>query len=127
MSTTPAPSAPEHDSVTLWHVVLTLAGQPVGAERVRASLERLRAERPFLLSCRYARDHAELRYWEQAEDVGAVTELALRLWGEHQRSARLPDWAVCGLEVLDRQTYQRRTSGGGPAPTLLPAGGVRPF
>ena len=113
--------------VALWHVVLTLGGSGVGTGEVRASLERLRAERPFLLSCRYAGDRAELRYWEQAHDAGDVAALALRLWGEHQRSARLPAWQVCGLEVLDRETYQRRAAARGRAPALVPAGGVHPF
>lgn len=127
MTPTPPPSAPETRDAGLWHVVLTLAGEPMQSAKVRASLERLRAERPFLLSCRYSADRAELRYWEQAKDIGAVAELALRLWVEHERSARLPAWQVCGLEVLDRETYQRRSSVTGPVAALLPAGGVRPF
>lgn len=127
MTPTLPPTAPEARHAGLWHVVLTVTGQPMDAAKVRTSLERLRAERPFLLTCRYSADRAELRYWEQAEDITAVADLALRLWAEHRASARLPAWKVCGLEVLDRETYQRRASAAGPVPALQPAGGVRPF
>jgi len=110
----------------MWHVTLTVVGGPVDAADVRAALERLTYERPFLLSARYAPDRAELRYWEQARDLEDAAALALRLWGEHRRSAGLPAWRVSGLEVVDRATFQRRAMDS-PAPALVPAGGVRPF
>lgn len=116
---TPEPQA-------MWHVTLTVVGQRHNAAEVRDALERLTHERPFLLSARYAADHAELQYWEEARDLEDAAALALRLWGEHRRSARLPAWRVAGLEVVDRATYQRRAMDS-PAPALLPAGGVRPF
>jgi hypothetical protein len=49
------------------------------------------------------------------------------LWGEHRTSAGLPAWRVAGLEVVDRATFQRRAADSPAAPTLVPAGGVRPF
>jgi hypothetical protein len=48
--------------------------------------------------------------------------MALRLWGEHRRTAGLPTWTVVGLEVVDRATHRRR---GGTGALVSP--GVRPF
>ena len=114
------------DNAGMWHVTLTVSGAQVEAGEIRAGLERLTHERPFLLSARYAPDRAELRYWEQARDVDDAAALALRLWGEHRVTAGLPAWRVTGLEVVDRATFQRRAMDS-PAPALVPAGGVRPF
>ena len=110
----------------MWHVTLTVVGAAVEAADVRAALERLTHEQPFLLSARYAKDRAELRYWEEARDLEDAAAMALRLWGEHRSSAGLPPWRVAGLEVVDRSTYQQRAMDS-PAPALMPAGGVRPF
>jgi hypothetical protein len=110
----------------MWHVTLTVVGDEVDPAEVRAALERLTLEQPFLLSARYAGDRAELRYWEEARDLEDAAALALRLWGEHRRTAELPAWRVAGLEVVDRATFQRRAMDI-PAPALVPAGGVRPF
>lgn len=110
----------------MWHVTLTVVGNAVDPGDVRAALERLTHERPFLLSARYAADRVELRYWEEARDLEDAAALALRLWGEHRRSAELPAWRVAGLEVVDRTTFQRRAMDS-PPPALVPAGGVRPF
>ena len=110
----------------MWHVTLTMAGDQRAPDEVRASLERLADERPFLLTARYSADRAELRYWEQAGELEDAAALALRLWGEHRISADLPPWRVTGLEVVDRVTYQRRaahTSAG----SLVAAGAVTPF
>ena len=117
---------PAPPPLTMWHVTLTVVGEPLEADEVRAALERLAHERPFLLTARYAADRAELRYWEEARDLDDAAALALRLWGEHRRTAELPPWRVVGLEVVDRVTYQRRVADG-PGPVLVPAGGVRPF
>jgi hypothetical protein len=111
----------------LWHVVLTVGGEPCDLETVRSGLERLRVERPFLLTCRYAGDRAEVRYWEEARDLDDAAALALRLWGEHRVSAGLPPWTVVGLEVLHRDAFRRRAKEGNRAAVLVPAGGVRPF
>ena len=119
-------STPALELVGMWHVTLTVGGEPVQASVIRTALERLTHERPFLLSARYATDRAEVRYWEEARDVDDAAALALRLWGEHRLSAGLPAWRVTGLEVVDRATFQRRAMDS-PAPALVPAGGVRPF
>jgi hypothetical protein len=97
----------------LWHVTLTLSGDPVPAEELQAALNRLLHERPFMLSIRYASDRAELRFWDEAEDVDDAAAIALRLWGEHRASAQLPRWRVVGLEVLDRETMHARGAGSG--------------
>ncbi|MBA3618588.1 MAG: hypothetical protein H0W56_03135 [Acidothermales bacterium] len=117
------------DGVALmWHVTVTLSGSPLSsAEEVCAALQRLTQERPFLLSCRYATDRAELQYWEEARELEDAAALALRLWGEHRLTAALPPWHVVGLQVVDRQTYHLRTGRGtarGLAP-LVPAGRLR--
>ena len=92
----------------LWHVTLTVGGPAVPAESVRAALERLASEQPFLLSGRYSELCAEVRYWEEAEDCADACALALRLWGEHRESAGLPPWAVEALEVLEQTVQERR-------------------
>jgi hypothetical protein len=110
----------------MWHVTLTVVGSAVEPAEVRAALERLSHERPFLLSARYAADRAEISYWEEARDLEDAAALALRLWGEHRTSADLPPWRVAGLEVVERAAFQRRALDS-PVPALAPAGGVRPF
>jgi hypothetical protein len=110
----------------LWHVTLTVGGEPVETSVLRAALERLSEERPFLLSGRYGDERAELRYWEEAPDCADATAMALRLWSEHRESANLPDWHVRGIEVVDRQVFQRRAGETGGT-LVTPAGGWRPF
>jgi hypothetical protein len=91
-----------------WHVTLTVAGLEVGEPEIRDGLERLSHEHPFLLSGRYGAGRAEVRYWEEAPDVGTVTALALRLWDDHRDSSGLPAWDVVGVEVVDRDTFHSR-------------------
>lgn len=110
----------------LWHVTVTVGGEPMETSLVKAALERLSNEQPFLLSGRYGNDRAEVRYWEEAPECADAAALALRLWGEHRGSASLPAWHVLGVEVVDRQVFQHR--GGDAAVSLVaPAGGWRPF
>ncbi|EOY47638.1 hypothetical protein [Streptomyces lividans] len=93
---------------------------------VRRALEQLAHDHPFLLTSRYADDHAEIRYWEEARDLHDAAAVALRLWGEHRQTAGLPPWEIVGLEVIDRATYHQRIAAGyGPAPAT-PVG-VHPF
>ena len=109
----------------LWHVTLTVAGEPYDVDGLRSGLDRLVVERPFMLSVRYDATRAELRYWDEAEDVDDAAALALRLWGDHRVSCELPAWRVVGLEVLDRETVRSR--GAGRPATPLVAAGVAPF
>ncbi len=118
--------ATQADEPRLWHVTLTVAGERVRLDELREALERLAHDHPFLLTSRYAADHAEIRYWEQARDLQDAAALALRLWGEHRRTAGLPAWELVGLEVLDRATYQRRAAEGGMLAPVVPVG-VHPF
>ncbi len=92
----------------LWHVTVTVGGQPHDLAKTRAALLRLQQESPFIHSLRYAEERAEVRYWEESEDMVDAASLALRLWNEHRTSADLPDWKVVGLEVIAEETYRMR-------------------
>ena len=96
------------DPTGLWHVRLTVGGEAYPVGEVRAAMQRLSDERPFMLSGRYAAELAEFSYWEEAQDCADAAALALRLWWEHRQTAGLPDWSVFGLEVLSREEYMRR-------------------
>ncbi|MBC2878944.1 MULTISPECIES: hypothetical protein [Streptomyces] len=110
----------------LWHVTLSVSGAEAPLGEVRRALEQLAHDHPFLLTSRYANDHAEIRYWEEARDLHDAAAVALRLWGEHRSTARLPPWEIVGLEVIDRETYHQRVAEGcGPLPAA-PVG-VHPF
>ncbi|MHC5903814.1 hypothetical protein ACVNF4_07865 [Streptomyces sp. S6] len=110
----------------LWHVTLSVSGAPVPVTDLRRGLEQLAHDHPFLLTSRYAGDHAEIRYWEEARDLHDAAAVALRLWGEHRQSAGLPSWEIVGLEVIGRETYHQRVAEGyGPSPAT-PVG-VHPF
>lgn len=110
----------------MWHVTLNFTGPPVEPCQLRAALERLAHDHPFLLAGRYATDRVELRYWEEARDAYDAAALALRLWGEHRLSAGLPPWELVGLEIVDRETYQRRVEAPEQVQTVASVG-VRPF
>ncbi|MER6468665.1 hypothetical protein ABT217_08085 [Streptomyces collinus] len=114
------------DLPRLWHVTLSVSGDKVPLPDLRRALEQLAHDHPFLLTSRYANDHAEIRYWEEARDLHDAAAVALRLWGEHRQTAGLPAWEIVGLEVIDRETYHQRIAEGyGPAPAT-PVG-VHPF
>ncbi|MFD4634119.1 hypothetical protein ACFVYR_15215 [Streptomyces sp. NPDC058284] len=110
----------------LWHVTLSVSGAEAPLDELRRGLEQLAHDHPFLLTSRYAPDHAEIRYWEEARDLHDAAAVALRLWGEHRQSAQLPPWEIVGLEVIGRDTYHQRIAEGyGPLPAT-PVG-VHPF
>lgn len=111
----------------LWHVTLTVGGEPVPVEDVRAALERLSNEHPFLLDGRYAHDRVELRYWEEADYLDDAAAMAMRLWGEHRATARLPRWEVLGLEVIEREAFHQRGRAGGLDVRLAGVGQLRPL
>lgn len=114
------------DQPRLWHVTLSVSGEEAPLKEVRRGLEQLAHDHPFLLTSRYANDHAEIRYWEEARDLHDAAAVALRLWGEHRQTAKLPPWEIVGLEVIDRETYHHRIAEGyGPLPAT-PVG-VHPF
>ncbi|WP_228082050.1 hypothetical protein [Streptomyces profundus] len=116
----------EDQPARLWHITLSVAGRAVPLSDVRRALERLADDHPFLLTSRYAEDHAEIRYWEEARDLHDAAAVALRLWGEHRRTAKLPPWEIVGLEVIGRETYHQRISEGYGPPPAHPMG-VHPF
>lgn len=111
----------------MWHITLTVAGPSVPSQVIKNALERLSYEHPFLLSGRYAADRAEVRYWEEANDVATALRMAVHLWDEHVMSAQLPPWRVVGVEVVDRETFHRRGRYIHEQPGLVAAGRVIPF
>lgn len=122
--------AVEESSATpgdMWHITLTVAGRVTSDSEVKAALERLSHEHPFLLSGRYTVDRAEVRYWEEAPDVSTALRMAVLLWDEHIVSAQLPPWRVVGVEVVDRETFHRRGRYIHEQPGLVAAGRVIPF
>jgi hypothetical protein len=94
-----------------WHVTLTLAGDAVEPLLVRAALQRLSEERPFLDSMNSTGTGAELRFWDEGPTMLDVASLALRLWSEHRESASLPPWEVVGLEVVEKAVRDARGGG----------------
>ena len=116
-----------NDPGRLWLVTVTFSGEPQETEKVRAALERLQQERPFLHSVRYESTAAELQYWEQAEHMLDAASLAMRVWNEHRESCGLPQWELVGLEVLERDLMQRRSHAGTPASIGLPGAKPRPL
>ncbi len=110
----------------LWHITLSVSGAEAPLKEVRRALEQLAHDHPFLLTSRYANDHAEIRYWEEARDLHDAAAVALRLWGEHRSTARLPPWEIVGLEVIDRETYHQRIAEGYGPPPASPVG-VHPY
>ncbi|WP_406097013.1 hypothetical protein [Streptomyces sp. NBC_01013] len=116
----------ERTQSKLWHITLCVSGSEVPLNEVRRGLEQLAHDHPFLLTSRYANDHAEIRYWEEARDLHDAAAVALRLWGEHRSSAGLPPWEIVGLEVIDRETYHQRVAEGYGPPPAAPVG-VHPY
>ena len=94
--------------VRLWHVTVTVAGEAMEPLMVRAALARLSQERPFISALRFNSERAEITYWDEAELIVDAGSLALRLWNEHRESARLPDWEVIGLEIVERSLHLDR-------------------
>lgn len=125
-SETPETLEPTAPLPRLWHVTLSVSGDEAPLKDVRRALEQLANDHPFLLTSRYADDHAEIRYWEEARDLHDAAAVALRLWGEHRQSAGLPPWEIVGLEVIDRDTYHQRLAEGHAPPPARPVG-VHPF
>lgn len=119
-------SGARDDQTRLWHVTLSVSGAAAPLPDVRRSLEQLAHDHPFLLTSRYAADHAEIRYWEEARDLHDAAAVALRLWGEHRQTAQLPPWEIVGLEVINRETYHQRIAEGYGPPPAAPVG-VHPF
>ena len=116
-----------NDPERLWHVTITLAGEPTDPELVEAALERLQEERPFLHSVRFESSGAELQYWEQAGGMLDAASLAMRVWNEHRESCGLPQWELVGLEVLERAVLQRRSRAGTPSAIGVPGARPRPL
>ena len=81
----------------LWHVTLTVAGDPVEPLLLRAALSRLRDERPFIDTVEFTGSSASLDYWDEGSGMLDVASLALRLWFEHRDSAGLPSWEIVGV------------------------------
>jgi hypothetical protein len=106
----------------MWHVTLTVGGVTTDVGEVCSALGGEPAEQPFLLAARYSTDQVQLDYWEEAHGCEDAAALALRLWGEHRASAGLPLWQVLGLEVVEREAFERRERGGVSTAAFVPDG-----
>ena len=96
------------NAVRHWHVTLTLAGETAEPLVVRGAAQRLRQERPFLDSVVCSGSSIEIQFWDEGETMLDVASLAMRLWTEHRESAKLPDWEVVGLEIVEKRLRERR-------------------
>lgn len=97
-------------AVRHWHVTLTLSGDPVEPLIVRGAMQRLTEERQFLDSVISNGSSVEIQFWDEGKNMLDVASLAMRLWNEHRESAKLPDWEVVGLEIVEKDLRDRRGS-----------------
>ena len=111
----------------LFHVTVTLAGEPLPTAEVRGALERLSQRFQFLLSGRYAADRAEVRFWDEGQHLRDAAARALLLWSDYSELAALPPWEVVGLEVVDRGTFHSRGQAGELVVPAVGGGDIRPF
>ena len=93
------------EEARLWHVTVTVAGAPVEPLLLRAALQRLTQQRPFISGVRFNASCAEISYWDEADTLVDAASLGLRLWNEHRGSAKLPAWEVVALDVADRERH----------------------
>ncbi|GAB3240608.1 hypothetical protein GCM10027456_06710 [Kineosporia babensis] len=110
------------DARELWFVTVTVGGGALAQNEVREALERLSVERAFVVSIRYDRNCAQIRYWDECDDAGQATLQALSLWGSAEVFDELPGWRVSGLEVLDLLSAQHSGS-----PRVYALGEIVPF
>jgi hypothetical protein len=122
MSETPSVRLPG----VLWHVTVTLHGQPLASGRLAQALGKMALAHGLGLSARFLPDTVELRYWDEGHDCRLVAEHGLNLWDVHREAAGLPSWPVVGLEVLDRTSFRRRWPPGSIEDDLFTPG-VKPM
>lgn len=95
-------------AVRHWHVTLTLSGDPAEPLIIRGAMQRLTEERQFLDSVISTGHSVEIQFWDEGENMLDVASLAMRLWNEHRESAKLPDWEVVGLEIVEKDLRDQR-------------------
>lgn len=78
------------------------------------------------MSARYGSRRAEVRYWDECDDAAGAVAQALRMWADHETSARLPAWRVVGLEVYDRDSARMHVDRP-DHPRVQVLGEIRPF
>ncbi len=108
----------------LWHVTVTVHGQPQTADRLQLGLQTMAFSHGVDLAARYSPDTVELRYWDEGSDCRTVVGHALALWDDYRTEVDLPAWPVVGVEVLDRTSFRRRFPQGADAALFAP--GVHP-
>lgn len=110
----PVVTSEERTRSKLWHITLSVSGGETPLKEVRRGLEQLAHDHPFLLTSRYANDHAEVRYWEEARDLHDAAAVALRLWGS---TAPAPDFRP-GRSSAWRSSTARPTISASPRATV---------
>lgn len=93
------------EDARLWHVTVTVAGAQVEPLLLRAALQRLTEQRPFISGVRFNATRAEISYLDEADTLVDAASLGLRLWNEHRDTARLPPWEVVALDVAERHRH----------------------
>ncbi len=99
-----------NNAVRHWHVTVTLSGEAVEPLIVRGAIQRLNEERPLLESVISNGKSVEIQFWDQGENMLDVASLAMRLWNEHRESAKLPNWEVVGLEIVEKDLREERAT-----------------
>ncbi len=99
-------------AVRHWHVTLTLSGEAAEPLIVRGAMQRLSEEHQFLDSVISTGHSVEIQFWDEGENMLDVASLAMRLWNEHRESAKLPDWEVVGLEIVEKDLRDSRAAMG---------------
>jgi hypothetical protein len=97
-----------NEPTRLWHVTLSVSGQPMEDALVTRALQRLSEQRPIVHGLRCSADQAEIQFWEEGETLLDAASLALRVWDEYRDTAGLPRWEVVGLEVVERDIHASR-------------------
>ena len=96
------------DDRELWHVTLTVGGDAHPSRRCVARSSGCPRSARSCCPGVTPTSRAELQLLGRGRRLLRRCALALRLWGEHRRTAGLPAWSVQGLEVMSREEYIRR-------------------
>ena len=107
----------------LWHVTVTVHGQPQAADRLQLGLQTMAFSHGIDLCASLQSRHRRTPVLGRRVRLPGCRRHALALWDDYRGEVDLPAWPVVGVEVLDRTSFRRRFPKGDPA---LFAPGVHP-